>query len=146
MPAGIALILTDTQAEVANRLKRPQSFVSKIESGERRVDVVETVGLLPALRGSEAANADMLCRRNAKTQSPPSLPAGRPFSQTDYGTESSASACPLRQNGENQSRRPGFVVVNDVGCFHHVRLPTLILARIQVSIKSREVAAGNLEP
>ena len=30
-----------TQVEVANRIKRPQSFVSKIESGERRVDVVE---------------------------------------------------------------------------------------------------------
>lgn len=30
-----------TQAEVAARLKRPQSFVSKCESGERRVDVVE---------------------------------------------------------------------------------------------------------
>jgi transcriptional regulator with XRE-family HTH domain len=30
-----------TQIEVAHRLKRPQSFVSKIESWERRVDVVE---------------------------------------------------------------------------------------------------------
>lgn len=30
-----------TQIETARRLKRPQSFVSKCESGERRVDVVE---------------------------------------------------------------------------------------------------------
>lgn len=30
-----------SQAEVAKRLGRPQSFVSKCESGERRVDVVE---------------------------------------------------------------------------------------------------------
>ena len=30
-----------TQAEVAKALKKPQSFVSKCESGERRVDVVE---------------------------------------------------------------------------------------------------------
>jgi transcriptional regulator with XRE-family HTH domain len=30
-----------TQAQVAKRLGRPQSFVSKCESGERRVDVVE---------------------------------------------------------------------------------------------------------
>jgi transcriptional regulator with XRE-family HTH domain len=30
-----------TQAEVARRLGRPQSFVSKCESGERRVDAVE---------------------------------------------------------------------------------------------------------
>ena len=30
-----------TQVEVARSLRRPQSFVSKCESGERRVDVVE---------------------------------------------------------------------------------------------------------
>ena len=30
-----------TQVEVAERLGRPQSYVSKCESGERRVDVIE---------------------------------------------------------------------------------------------------------
>lgn len=30
-----------TQAEVAKRLRRPQSFVSKCEAGERRLDVIE---------------------------------------------------------------------------------------------------------
>jgi len=30
-----------TQAELSTRLKRPQSFVSKYERGERRLDVVE---------------------------------------------------------------------------------------------------------
>lgn len=30
-----------TQADVARRIRRPQSFVSKYERGERRLDVVE---------------------------------------------------------------------------------------------------------
>lgn len=30
-----------TQVELAERLRRPQSYVSKVESGERRLDVVE---------------------------------------------------------------------------------------------------------
>ena len=30
-----------TQVDVAQKLKKPQSFVSKVERGERRLDVVE---------------------------------------------------------------------------------------------------------
>ncbi|MBJ7900933.1 MAG: helix-turn-helix domain-containing protein [Cyanobacteria bacterium RI_101] len=30
-----------TQSDVARRIRRPQSFVSKCESGERRIDVIE---------------------------------------------------------------------------------------------------------
>jgi transcriptional regulator with XRE-family HTH domain len=41
-----------TQSEVAARLVRPQSFVSKYERGERRLDVVEY------LRVSRAVGAD----------------------------------------------------------------------------------------
>jgi len=38
-----------TQHEVAERLGRPQSFVAKVEGGERRLDVVEFVDLVRAL-------------------------------------------------------------------------------------------------
>ena len=38
-----------TQAELSSRLKRPQSFVSKYERGERRLDVVEFVEVAKAL-------------------------------------------------------------------------------------------------
>ncbi len=38
-----------TQQALARRLKRPQSFVSKYESGERRLDVTEFIAILAAL-------------------------------------------------------------------------------------------------
>ncbi|WP_082602112.1 helix-turn-helix domain-containing protein [Phenylobacterium sp. Root700] len=38
-----------TQVELANRLNKPQSFVSKIEQGQRRVDVVEFCAIAHAL-------------------------------------------------------------------------------------------------
>jgi transcriptional regulator with XRE-family HTH domain len=39
-----------TQAEVADRLEVPQSFVSKYESGERRLDLIELKQICKALR------------------------------------------------------------------------------------------------
>lgn len=38
-----------TQQEVADRLKRPQSFVAKYEGGERRLDVLEFIAVAKAL-------------------------------------------------------------------------------------------------
>ncbi len=38
-----------TQVELAGLLKRPQSFVSKFESGDRRLDVIEFLEICRAL-------------------------------------------------------------------------------------------------
>ncbi|MCR6671278.1 helix-turn-helix domain-containing protein [Devosia ginsengisoli] len=38
-----------TQADVALRIGRPQSFVAKYEGGERRIDVVEFLTVAKAL-------------------------------------------------------------------------------------------------
>ena len=38
-----------TQAEVARKLRRPQSFVAKYEGGERRLDVIEFIEVVRAL-------------------------------------------------------------------------------------------------
>ena len=44
-----------TQAELATRLGEYQSFVARLESGQRRVDVVEFVGLAEILGFDPAA-------------------------------------------------------------------------------------------
>lgn len=38
-----------TQSELASRLGKPQSYISKAERGERRIDVVEFIDLALAL-------------------------------------------------------------------------------------------------
>jgi transcriptional regulator with XRE-family HTH domain len=48
-----------TQAEVAKRLGKPQSYVSKYETGERRLDVVEFIDVAHAV----GAKAWTLLRR-----------------------------------------------------------------------------------
>nr|CCD32192.1 Helix-turn-helix domain protein, putative transcriptional regulator [Methylocystis sp. SC2] len=39
-----------TQAQVAAKLRKPQSFIAKVEGGERRLDVIEFIDLASALR------------------------------------------------------------------------------------------------
>ena len=38
-----------TQVELAKKLKQPQSYISKYEHGERRLDVIEFVEIVNAL-------------------------------------------------------------------------------------------------
>lgn len=37
------------QADLAKRLKKPQSYISKVESGERNLDVIEFISYCDAL-------------------------------------------------------------------------------------------------
>ena len=50
-----------SQAELAARLGRPQSFVAKIEVGERRIDVIEFLELARILNVSPASILENLC-------------------------------------------------------------------------------------
>jgi len=44
-----------TQQQLAKRLRRPQSFVSKYEGGERRIDVVEFLWVVRAMKADPMA-------------------------------------------------------------------------------------------
>ncbi|MGI8605524.1 MAG: helix-turn-helix domain-containing protein [Verrucomicrobiales bacterium] len=57
-----------TQADVAGRLDVPQSYVSKYESGERRLDFVETALVCQALRMSIEEFAAAYSARLGKTR------------------------------------------------------------------------------
>ncbi|HBL6926571.1 helix-turn-helix domain-containing protein [Citrobacter koseri] len=50
-----------TQTQLAESLGKPQSFVAKVESGERRLDVIEfaTIARLLSLDPAEILNAVM---------------------------------------------------------------------------------------
>ena len=52
-----------TQQRLADRLKKPQSFVAKYEGGERRLDVVEFVAVVRAMGGDPVRILKSLIRR-----------------------------------------------------------------------------------
>jgi len=54
-----------TQHQVANRLRRPQSFVAKYEGGERRVDVVEFIEICKAIEADPNKLLKVLIQRAA---------------------------------------------------------------------------------
>ncbi|MAB08373.1 MAG: transcriptional regulator [Rhodobacteraceae bacterium] len=54
-----------TQAELAERLKCHQSFVARVESGERRIDVIELIVLARAMG---VAAADLLSIAEVATE------------------------------------------------------------------------------
>lgn len=56
-----------TQTEVANRLRRPQSFVAKYEGGERRVDIVEFIDICSALEIEPIEILEKLTLSNEQT-------------------------------------------------------------------------------
>lgn len=55
-----------TQAELAELLGKPQSFVAKYENGERRIDVIELIDIAAAL---DFSIADILSKIEPKRKS-----------------------------------------------------------------------------
>lgn len=53
-----------TQVDVAKRLGRPQSFMTSIENGERRLDVVELINLAKAISFDPSSILTELMRRS----------------------------------------------------------------------------------
>ncbi len=62
-----------SQQELARRLGKPQSYVSKAEMGERRLDVVEYLHFMRAIEGQPHA----LLRDIEREYFPPSSSSGR---------------------------------------------------------------------
>jgi transcriptional regulator with XRE-family HTH domain len=51
-----------TQRDLADRLKRPHSFIGRIEAGERRVDVVEFIEIARVLGADPHAILERLVK------------------------------------------------------------------------------------
>lgn len=60
--AGVRKTAGLTQSELSQKLNRPQSFVSKYERGERRLDVIEFAEVAKALNVDPAKLLDRFFR------------------------------------------------------------------------------------
>ena len=58
------------QADVAERLEKPQSFVSKYESGERRLEILELLDVCEAMDTTLVAFVRRLEKRLAASKPP----------------------------------------------------------------------------
>jgi len=68
-----------TQSQLADRLALPQSYVSKYETGERRLDFIETAGVCDALglRLDEFAALFLRKLKEQREAAKPSVPRKR---------------------------------------------------------------------
>jgi transcriptional regulator with XRE-family HTH domain len=58
-----------TQTQVAQRLRKPQSFVSNYERGQRRIDILELLRIVETLGGNPiAVFSDIMTRVGAKAR------------------------------------------------------------------------------
>jgi transcriptional regulator with XRE-family HTH domain len=56
-----------TQVQLARQLRKPQSFVSNYERGQRRIDVLEMLQIVEALKGNpKRVFADILKRSRCR--------------------------------------------------------------------------------
>jgi transcriptional regulator with XRE-family HTH domain len=59
-----------TQEDLAETLRLPQSYVSKVETGERRMDFVETAAFCDAIGVDLAAFAKLFSKRVSRGRAP----------------------------------------------------------------------------
>lgn len=62
-----------TQSDLAARLRRPQSYVAKVEGGERRLDILEFVDWLAAM-DAEQQGAVLLAKLAVRSDAGDSSP------------------------------------------------------------------------
>jgi len=53
-----------TQQQLSEQLNRPQSFVSKYENGERRLDIIETIEICKALKSNPHELIEIIAKEN----------------------------------------------------------------------------------